>query len=124
MIIDLGNTPHGSTHVDEHGTFFKTDGMHWHKFVAGGVWESCPPPTWRHDLVCPVPRPEHVKCIADTDADNEGKSWCGRWVKHEFHFTDVDHAAICGRNEDRLAACHECTELIAKALANGQEEGK
>lgn len=122
MIIDLSNIPYGSTHVDEHGVFFRRNGDRWYGFAAGGVWLPCPPPTWWHDSVCPEPRPEHVKCIADTHADSEGKSWCGRWIKHEFHFTSIDHAALCGRNEDRLVACSECTALIAKALANGQED--
>ncbi len=67
-------------------------------------------------------RQEYVKCIADGHADNRGRSWCGRWISHEFHFVSIDHAAISGRNEDRLVACGECTALIEKALSNGQKE--
>ena len=65
-------------------------------------------------------RPEYLACIADGHADNAGKSWCGRYIRFEFHFVNVDHAAISGRNENRLVACSECTAEIKKSLSNGQ----
>ena len=65
-------------------------------------------------------RPEYIACIADGHADNAGKSWCGRHIRSEFHFVSIDHAAISGRNENRLVACSECTAEIKKSLSNGQ----
>ena len=65
-------------------------------------------------------RPDYVKCIRDTHADNKGKAWCGRPAcRFEFAFEDVDHAAMNGRNEGRLIVCPECRDAAIKALRNG-----
>lgn len=67
-------------------------------------------------------RPEYIRCIADNHVQNDGKSWCGRWIKLELHFQSIDHATLNGRNEGRLVACPECAAAIIAALSNGQEE--
>lgn len=66
--------------------------------------------------------PEHVKCIEDNHVDNQGKSWCGRYIVFEFTFTSIDHAAMNGRNGSRLVACKACTDAVVKSLSNGQGE--
>ena len=66
--------------------------------------------------------PEHVKCIQDIHVDNQGKSWCGRYIGREFAFTGIDHAALNGRNGGFLVACKACTEAVIKSLSNGQDE--
>ena len=65
-------------------------------------------------------RPEYVRCVADTHAERQGLSWCGRRVEGEWHFVDVDHAALNGRNEGRLIVCPECLSVLITALAHGQ----
>jgi len=68
-------------------------------------------------------RPDYVKCVTDNHRDNDGLSWCGKILdKFDFAFVSIEHAAFNGRSAGRLVACSECTALIAKALANGQEE--
>ncbi|HEY1034959.1 MAG TPA: hypothetical protein VGE09_08260 [Pseudoxanthomonas sp.] len=69
-------------------------------------------------------RPDYVKCIEDTHMDNKGKSWCGRKLsRFDWAFISVDHAAMSGRNGDRLIACPECLKAVFAGLMNGQEEG-
>lgn len=66
-------------------------------------------------------RPEWIKCVADIHEDNKGKSWCGRVITTEFHFVDIDHAALNGRKEGRLVVCLKCLKAITRALRNGYE---
>lgn len=67
-------------------------------------------------------RPDYVHCIADVHADNVGKSWCGRDIRMEFHFMNIDHAAFNGRGEGRLVACPDCVAKIIAALGNGTDQ--
>ncbi len=62
-----------------------------------------------------------LTCIADTHADNKGKTWCGVPCGFDFVFTGVDHAALSGRNKDRLVVCPECLSAVIEALWNGIE---
>ena len=64
-------------------------------------------------------RPDYIKCIADTHADNKGKTWCGRTLVMEFAFVDIDHAAMNGRNKGRLVVCPECRDAVIAALQEG-----
>lgn len=69
-------------------------------------------------------RHEYVTCIADTQVGKEGLSWCGRMVSHEFHYTDIDHAAFDGRQGGRLVACQDCVRAVAAALRTPPEVGR
>ena len=65
-------------------------------------------------------RPEYVKCILDVGCQtNDFSSWCGRDIRGEFSFVDIDHAALNGRKAGRLVACPECFERVVAALRNG-----
>lgn len=64
---------------------------------------------------------QHVACIADIHEESKGKSWCGRNIKNQFHFVDIDHAAINGRNNGRLEVCSECMQEIISSLKAGNE---
>lgn len=66
-------------------------------------------------------RPDYVTCIADTHADNKGKTWCGE-VVNGFTFVDVDHAAMNGRSKGRLVVCPECRDAAIAGLREGAEE--
>lgn len=69
-----------------------------------------------------MPRPDYVKCIRDTHADNKGKAWCGRSAsRFEWAFEDVDHAAMSGRNGDRFVTCTKCRKAVFAALMNGHD---
>lgn len=62
-------------------------------------------------------RPEWIKCIRHTHADQKDSTWCGRKVEAaEFCFVDADHAAYAVRNKDRLIPCLKCAEAISKLL--------
>lgn len=65
----------------------------------------------------PEPRPDHVRCVADTHADNAGRTWCGRpvfgWV-----FQNLDHAAMTRRNDGLQTVCPECAAAAIAALAS------
>jgi hypothetical protein len=62
-------------------------------------------------------RPEYITCIAETHAERVGRSWCGRDVRHEFHFIDIDHAAYNAQNEGRLLTCPECAQKVIELLS-------
>ena len=66
-------------------------------------------------------RPEWIKCVEHDHADLRNKSWCGRDVRLEFRFSDIDHAAESGRQEGRLVACPECVTAIIAALRTGHD---
>lgn len=61
-------------------------------------------------------RPDYVKCIAHTHAQLIGNSWCGRDVRMEWAFRDVDHAASNGRQGGYLVACPACAAAAIAAL--------
>jgi hypothetical protein len=63
--------------------------------------------------------PEWIKCIRDNHEDNKGLSWCRRMVSGEWTFTDIDHAAMNGRNQGRLVACPECVKAVIAGLKEG-----
>lgn len=71
-----------------------------------------------------MPRPDYVHCIADREGIADGaparEAWCGRQLSG-FHFVDIDHAALNGRQEGRLVACSTCVREIVAALENGAE---
>ena len=64
-------------------------------------------------------RHEWVKCIKKTDTNN--LSWCGRDITREWHFVDVDHAALNGNHKGRLVACIECAGYAMAGLTNGHD---
>lgn len=82
-------------------------------------------------------RPDHIKCIVHTHADlrlgnpwkpdgtrdrGEGYlAWCGRDVRHEFHFVNVDHALYNTGTGGYLTACPECINAINKAAQEAAE---
>lgn len=66
-------------------------------------------------------RPEYVKCIRVDVGEAHtlyGLSWCGRRIDMEFHFQDIDHAAVNGYNKGRLVACPDCVRNVVTALEN------
>lgn len=69
-------------------------------------------------------RPNYVHCIADIKGIEPGtparEAWCGRAL-FGFHFQDIDHAALNGRQEGRLVACSGCVSEIVAGLKNGAE---
>ena len=68
-------------------------------------------------------RPDYIKCIAHNmhREDSDKYSWCGRKILiFEFHFLDIDHAALNGENKGRLVACPECVAAIISGLTNGE----
>lgn len=68
-------------------------------------------------------RRDCVRCVADTHEDAKGHTWCGRKIEPlEWTFTGADHAAMNGRNGDRLVACPQCVKAIEAGLRNGHEE--
>lgn len=75
---------------------------------------------WVHVHVVPDDRPGGIKCVADIHEDNKGKTWCGRRIDaFEWHFEDVDHAALNGRNKGRPVACVDCVAAITESLGEG-----
>jgi hypothetical protein len=61
----------------------------------------------------------HVRCIADSHADAQGKTWCGRsFDLFEFTFTSIDHAAMNGRNGGYLTVCKKCQKAVIAGLQN------
>ncbi len=76
----------------------------------------------RESKAAAPPRAEFIKCIADTHADNKGKTWCGRpTISVGWCFEGVDHAAMNGRNKARLIVCPECRDAAIAGLINGSE---
>ena len=61
-------------------------------------------------------RPGWVKCIADANSGEAGKSWCGRTVWMEWAFLDIDHAAISVKQSDRKVPCPECLAAVQSIL--------
>lgn len=69
-------------------------------------------------------RPEWIRCVRTGNEEETKRTWCGREAPlSEFAFFDPTHAALNGRAEGRLVACHECVEAITKALRNGHSGG-
>lgn len=66
-------------------------------------------------------RPDYIKCVAETYAGKEHLSWCGRHVKHEFHFENIDHLAYTLLTEGRLMGCKKCVAKIMKSLGMNDE---
>lgn len=63
-------------------------------------------------------RPDYVHCIQHGHVTRKGSSWCGRELE-EWHFVDVDHAALNGEQGGRLQACPECSNAVIAALTKG-----
>lgn len=82
-------------------------------------------------------RPDWVKCIAHThaglrlgnpwkqdgtrDAGEARLAWCGRDIRHEFHFVSVDHALYNTGNGGRLTTCPGCAKAVKIALHEAVE---
>ena len=62
---------------------------------------------------------DHIKCITKW----KSASWCGKRISsHDFHFTDVDHAAKYRDKDGRLLVCKDCAAAVTKALNSGYED--
>lgn len=65
-------------------------------------------------------RPDFIKCIEHTHADKVGQSWCGRDVRLEFRFENIDHAAYNALNGGRLLICPDCAGAALEAVSRGK----
>lgn len=65
-------------------------------------------------------RPDYINCIA-THHD-KSKSYCGRHISSEFHFTDIQHARLAQQQGSRLVACPDCVKRIESFMEVECEE--
>lgn len=63
-------------------------------------------------------RHDYVRCIGRTHRDFYGQSWCGRNIRPEFHFLDLDHAVENNRQGGRLVPCPACVAAATAYLAS------
>ncbi|MBA1366799.1 hypothetical protein [Burkholderia gladioli] len=61
---------------------------------------------------------DYVHCIGRTHVDFYGQSWCGRNIRSEFHFLDLDHAVENNRQGGRLVPCPACVAAATAYLAS------
>jgi len=61
----------------------------------------------------------YVACIRRENKPNE--SWCGKTLSHEFHFIDIDHAALNGEQKGLHVACPSCAKKIIESLCMVQK---
>lgn len=59
-----------------------------------------------------IKRQNEETCVMHTHAARTGLSWCGRKVKNEFYFVNIDHAAYSVEQENNLTLCPECVNII------------
>lgn len=73
----------------------------------------------------PHDRPDYVKCVLLGTFDGDAtkpvqQTWCGRRpYAFEFTFVDPSHALLNARRHDRLLVCPECSDALARTLAEG-----
>jgi|ERR1700733_2978659 len=53
-------------------------------------------------------RPDWLKCIRQPNSDF---SYCGQYIKTEWHFVDVEHARGAEEQGSRLVPCQNCLNL-------------
>ncbi|MBW5285982.1 hypothetical protein [Burkholderia gladioli] len=63
-------------------------------------------------------RHDYVHCIGRTHRDFYGQSWCGRNIRSEFHFLDLDHAVENNRQGGRLVPCAACVAAATAYFAS------
>lgn len=65
---------------------------------------------------------EYIHCILKPSiVDHPSDSWCGRYIRGEWHYTSLDHAAMSAPR-DRMVPCRKCLKVAIRALRG--EEGK
>jgi hypothetical protein len=60
---------------------------------------------------------EYEAHIRNPFAEMEHLSICGENIRHEFHFTSIDHAYCNNVNKGRLVPCLKCMVIVVNALS-------
>jgi hypothetical protein len=73
-------------------------------------------------------RADHVHCVLlgyvakdaqGREVPDHNKTWCGRTLSSEWHFTDPTHALLSTRHGDRVQICPECAVAMIQQIQDG-----